>query len=187
MARQSLLLEEFLTKELQAGHPLFARKHAGVGGKVLLHGHCHQKALVGTAPTVAVLKAAGYQVSEVDAGCCGMAGSFGFEAEHYDLSVRIAERAPAPAVRAAGATSRCVRPNLVSPASRACDGPRAEASGRAPLGGPRAVTRPCAALRAGRTRSDERRRPDRADLDRWARQRRGSSVRQRGPSASASR
>jgi Fe-S oxidoreductase len=112
VARQSLLLEEFLTKELQAGHPLFARKHAGVGGKVLLHGHCHQKALVGTAPTVAVLKAAGYQVSEVDAGCCGMAGSFGFEAEHYDLSVRIAERRLAPAVRAAGSDVAVCAPGI---------------------------------------------------------------------------
>jgi Fe-S oxidoreductase len=112
VARQSLLLEEFLTKELKAGHPLFARKHADAGRKVLLHGHCHQKALVGTSPTVAVLKAAGYQVSEVDAGCCGMAGSFGFEAEHYDLSVKIAERRLAPAVRAAGADVAVCAPGI---------------------------------------------------------------------------
>ena len=85
---------------------------------------------MGTAPTVAVLKAAGYQVSEVDAGC-GMAGSFGFEAEHYDLSVRIAERRwPGRARRRQRRRGVCAR-NLVSPASRACDGPRAEASGRA--------------------------------------------------------
>jgi FAD/FMN-containing dehydrogenase/Fe-S oxidoreductase len=112
VARQSLLLEEFLTKELEAGHPLFARKHADAGCKVLLHGHCHQKAMVGTAPTVAVLRAAGYQVSEVDAGCCGMAGSFGFEAEHYELSVRIAERRLAPAVRAAGADVAVCAPGI---------------------------------------------------------------------------
>ena len=49
------------------------------GAKALLHGHCHQKALVGTAPTVAALARAGYEVSEVDSGCCGMAGAFGFE------------------------------------------------------------------------------------------------------------
>jgi FAD/FMN-containing dehydrogenase/Fe-S oxidoreductase len=102
VARQSFLLEEFLRGELAAGHPLFARARAAGARGVLLHGHCHQKALVGTAPTVAVLRAAGYQVTEVDAGCCGMAGSFGFEAEHYDLSVKIAERRLAPAVRAAG-------------------------------------------------------------------------------------
>jgi Fe-S oxidoreductase len=70
--------------------------------RVLLHGHCHQKALAGTAPTLAVLRAAGYQVTEVDAGCCGMAGSFGFEAEHYELSIKIAERRLVSAVRGAG-------------------------------------------------------------------------------------
>ncbi|HEX2500294.1 MAG TPA: heterodisulfide reductase-related iron-sulfur binding cluster, partial [Methylomirabilota bacterium] len=112
VARQSFLLEEFLKKELAAGHPLFARAHSAAGRKVLLHGHCHQKALVGTAPTVAVLKAAGYEVSEVDAGCCGMAGSFGFEAEHYDLSVKIAERRLAPAVRAAGADVAVCAPGI---------------------------------------------------------------------------
>jgi FAD/FMN-containing dehydrogenase/Fe-S oxidoreductase len=100
VAKQSLLLDEWLQKELTAGRrPPFA---AGERGKALLHGHCHQKALVGTGPTVAVLKAAGYQVSEVDAGCCGMAGSFGFEREHYELSLAIAGRRLVPAVKAAG-------------------------------------------------------------------------------------
>jgi FAD/FMN-containing dehydrogenase/Fe-S oxidoreductase len=98
VAKQSLLLEEFLQREFAAGRgPAFA----GNGRRALLHGHCHQKALVGTAPTVAVLKAAGYGVSEVDAGCCGMAGSFGFEAEHYELSLAIAGRRLVPAVQAA--------------------------------------------------------------------------------------
>ncbi len=100
VASQSLLLEEFLQRELAAGRGLpFA---AGSGRKALLHGHCHQKALVGTGPTVAVLRAAGYEVSEVDAGCCGMAGSFGFETEHYDLSLQIAGRRLVPAVKAVG-------------------------------------------------------------------------------------
>jgi len=99
VARQSFLLEEFLQRERAAGRgPAFA---PGNGKKTLLHGHCHQKALAGTGPTVAVLKAAGYEVSEVDAGCCGMAGSFGFEAEHYDLSLAIANRRLVPAVKAA--------------------------------------------------------------------------------------
>ncbi len=51
-----------------------------------------KKSLVGTAPTIAMLKAAGYDVTEVDSGCCGMAGSFGFEKEHYDLSMKIGRR-----------------------------------------------------------------------------------------------
>jgi FAD/FMN-containing dehydrogenase/Fe-S oxidoreductase len=109
VARQSLLLEEFLEREWSHGErPQFTAN----GRPALLHGHCHQKALVGTAPTVAVLKVAGYRVSEVDAGCCGMAGSFGFESEHYDLSVRIAERRLAPAVRAAGADVAVCAPGI---------------------------------------------------------------------------
>jgi FAD/FMN-containing dehydrogenase/Fe-S oxidoreductase len=100
VAGKSVLLEEFLRAEFAAGRkPAFA---PAAGRAALLHGHCHQKALVGTGPTVAVLEAAGYQVSEVDAGCCGMAGSFGFEAEHYDLSLQIANRRLVPAVKAAG-------------------------------------------------------------------------------------
>ncbi len=109
VARQSFLLEEFLQREWAKGErPRFAAN----GRPALLHGHCHQKAMVGTAPTVAVLKAAGYQVTEVDAGCCGMAGSFGFEAEHYDLSVKIAERRLAPAVRAAAADVAVCAPGI---------------------------------------------------------------------------
>jgi FAD/FMN-containing dehydrogenase/Fe-S oxidoreductase len=102
VARQSVLLEEFLQREWTSGpRPAFA-PNGGSGRKALLHGHCHQKALVGTGPTVAVLRAAGYEVSEVDAGCCGMAGSFGFEREHYDLSLAIARRRLVPAVQGAG-------------------------------------------------------------------------------------
>jgi Fe-S oxidoreductase len=61
--------------------------------QALVHGHCHQKALVGTAGTVNLLKLIpGLDVRVLDTGCCGMAGSFGFETEHYDLSVKIAEQ-----------------------------------------------------------------------------------------------
>src|SRR2546422_3464113 len=84
VAEQSLLLEQFLLRERERG--LTLRFADGHGRKVLLHGHCHQKAMVGTAPTVAVLKWAGYDVSEVDSGCCGMAGAFRFQEEHYDIS-----------------------------------------------------------------------------------------------------
>jgi Fe-S oxidoreductase len=68
--------------------------------QVLLHGHCHQKSLVGTGPSKRVLSLpAGYRVSEVDSGCCGMAGAFGYEAEHYDISMAMAERRLLPAIR----------------------------------------------------------------------------------------
>jgi Fe-S oxidoreductase len=67
----------------------------------LLHGHCHQKALIGTGPSLSVLRLPpGFEVEEVDSGCCGMAGSFGFEREHYDISRAIGSRRLFPAVEA---------------------------------------------------------------------------------------
>jgi FAD/FMN-containing dehydrogenase/Fe-S oxidoreductase len=78
--------------------------------QVLLHGHCYQKARplaadgypVGVDANVALLKACGYQVSVVDSGCCGMAGAFGYEKEHYSLSIQVGELGLLPAVRSAG-------------------------------------------------------------------------------------
>ena len=97
LARHVMLIDEFLAAELRrAPLPL---GDAG-GRRVLLHGHCHQKALAGTGTVREVLRAAGYAVDEVDSGCCGMAGSFGFEREHYDISMAIGERRLLPAVRA---------------------------------------------------------------------------------------
>jgi Fe-S oxidoreductase len=109
VARQSLLLEEFLLRERSRGlAPTFSAR----GRRALLHGHCHQKALVGTAPTVAALQWAGYEVTEVDSGCCGMAGSFGFEREHYDLSVALGNRRLAPAVKGAPPETEVVAPGI---------------------------------------------------------------------------
>ena len=59
-----------------------------------------------------MLKSAGYEVTEVDSGCCGMAGSFGFEKEHYDLSIKIGNRRLAPAVKAAGADVEIAAPGI---------------------------------------------------------------------------
>ncbi|HWP56866.1 MAG TPA: FAD-linked oxidase C-terminal domain-containing protein [Candidatus Acidoferrales bacterium] len=101
VAERSFLLEEFLVRERDAGR--VSLKIERNGRKALVHGHCHQKALVGTAPTLAALSWAGYEVDEVDSGCCGMAGSFGFEKEHYELSLAIGRRRLAPAVERAGA------------------------------------------------------------------------------------
>jgi FAD/FMN-containing dehydrogenase/Fe-S oxidoreductase len=110
VAGNSFLLEEFVVKE-QKEEKLVINSDRN-GKKVLLHGHCHQKALVGTAPTVAMLKAAGYEVSEVDSGCCGMAGSFGFEKEHYDLSAKIGNRRLVPAVNATAPEVEIVAPGI---------------------------------------------------------------------------
>src|SRR5262245_24804425 len=103
------LLEACPMRDLHGGKLAL---HFKGGRKALLHGHCHQKALVGTAPTVAVLKSAGFEVSEVDSGCCGMAGSFGFEKEHYDLSLTIGNRRLAPAVKAAASDIEIVAPGI---------------------------------------------------------------------------
>lgn len=101
VADQALTFEEYVDRlaverELS---PFFTRSTR----QILLHGHCHQKALVGTGPARRVLALPpGYVVEEVDSGCCGMAGAFGYEAEHYAISMQMAERRLLPAVRAAG-------------------------------------------------------------------------------------
>ncbi len=70
-------------------------------GRVLLHGHCQQKAVLGTAGTVAALRRlSGLEINEIDSGCCGMAGSFGYEYGHYDVSVALANRVLIPAAQA---------------------------------------------------------------------------------------
>ncbi len=69
--------------------------------EVLFHGHCHQKAIIGIGPSMEILKASGIQARESGAGCCGMAGSFGYETEHYDVSRKIGEERLFPAVNAA--------------------------------------------------------------------------------------
>ncbi|UCG23253.1 MAG: FAD-binding protein [Chloroflexota bacterium] len=76
---------------------------------ILLHGHCHQKSLVGMGPSKQALSLpANYTVEEVDSGCCGMAGAFGYEVEHYDISMQMAERRLLPAVRQASAETLIV-------------------------------------------------------------------------------
>jgi len=109
VAEQSLLFEQFLLRERGRGLTLSWTPEKR---KALLHGHCHQKAMVGTAATVAALAWAGYAVEEVDSGCCGMAGSFGFEREHYDISVALGNRRLAPAVKAAAADTTVVAPGI---------------------------------------------------------------------------
>ena len=78
--------------------------------QILLHGHCHQKSLGFAHSTREALTHAGYEVHEIDSTCCGMAGAFGYEAEHYDLSQRIGELALLPAVRSARTDAIIVAP-----------------------------------------------------------------------------
>ncbi len=81
-------------------------------GDLLLHGHCHQKASVGTTGSIAALRTTGCSVKEVDSGCCGMAGSFGFEKEHYEMSMQIGDQRLFPAVRAASPETQVVAPGV---------------------------------------------------------------------------
>ena len=102
LAGQALLLEEFLVAEDDAGR-LSLPLRPSRWRKALLHGHCHQKAF-GIMPAVeqALRLVPELEVDVIEAGCCGMAGSFGFAAEHFDLSMKMAEFELLPAVRAAG-------------------------------------------------------------------------------------
>ncbi len=107
VAGSCMLFEESLDRELSAGR---ARLEFEPGpARVLLHGHCHQKAMGLVAPAVSLLaRIPRCSVTEPDAGCCGMAGSFGYLREHYDVSWRIAERRLLPAVRACSSDTAIV-------------------------------------------------------------------------------
>ena len=97
VADATSLLEDFLMRE-GATLPEFSPKET----HVLYHGHCQQKANYGTEATLALLgRLPGVRLQPVESSCCGMAGSFGYEREHYDLSLKLAELTLAPAVRAA--------------------------------------------------------------------------------------
>jgi len=99
LARNSFLIDDFLAREIERGH-IRAEQFTQEKRQVLLHGHCQQKALSSVAGSVKVLSLpANYSVSVVPSGCCGMAGSFGYEAEHYDISQQIGELVLLPAVR----------------------------------------------------------------------------------------
>ena len=104
VADATRLVEELLVEAIDDGS-LVLDPDADVSNRpIVFHGHCHQKALAGTAATVALLeRIPGAQVTELDAGCCGMAGSFGFETEHYELSMQIGESRLFPALREAAA------------------------------------------------------------------------------------
>ncbi|MFD9891372.1 FAD-binding and (Fe-S)-binding domain-containing protein [Amycolatopsis sp. NPDC059027] len=101
VAEHTALVEDLLLEAIDDGG-LRLREDSPVSGRrIVFHGHCHQKALVGTGTTVGLLRRIpGAEVVELDAGCCGMAGSFGFEAEHYDLSMRVGGLRLFPAVNA---------------------------------------------------------------------------------------
>jgi Fe-S oxidoreductase len=101
LAGNCYTIDEFIAREYQKGSlqsELFTLEEK----KIIVHGHCYQKALSSVAPTIEMLSIPQhYSVEEIKSGCCGMAGSFGYEKEHYDLSMKVGELVLLPAVREA--------------------------------------------------------------------------------------
>jgi Fe-S oxidoreductase len=99
IGRNALLFEEFFMREVKSGRisPDFFTTDELT---IQLHGHCHQKAIASTETTIKMLSfPKNYKVEEIDSGCCGMAGSFGYEKEHYEVSMKIGELRLFPAIR----------------------------------------------------------------------------------------
>ena len=98
IADSIFMIDEFLVREQAAGRLSLPVNR--LDRTISLHGHCQQKAIAGTGSTVAALELVpGYEVTTLNTGCCGMAGSFGYEREHYDLSMKIGEDRLFPAIR----------------------------------------------------------------------------------------
>ena len=95
LRRQTFVLSEFLQKRVPDYQP------PPVRASVLLHGHCHQKALMKMTDEELILRRAGATLTSLDSGCCGMAGPFGFDADKYDVSMAVGERMLLPAIRRA--------------------------------------------------------------------------------------
>lgn len=99
ISESTFTFEEFLSSEIKKGKILSA-SFTNNFRKIKLHGHCHQKAIASTSATIEVLSLPqNYKVEEIQSGCCGMAGAFGYEKEHYDLSMKVGELVLFPAIR----------------------------------------------------------------------------------------
>ncbi len=99
IGKNALLFEEFFVKEMEKGN-ITADQFTDAKREIKLHGHCQQKAVASTLPTRRMLSLpVNYSVQEIKSGCCGMAGSFGYEKEHHQLSMQIGEMVLFPEVR----------------------------------------------------------------------------------------
>jgi len=110
VAKMTMSIEEFLSAE---NHLMDLSRNSNLkiqNSKLILHGHCHQKSSYGTKGARAALAQTGCDVSEIDSTCCGMAGAFGYEAEHYALSQQVGELSVLPAVRDAPEGTLIVAP-----------------------------------------------------------------------------
>src|SRR5690606_17248346 len=99
LAKNALLIDEFLAREMDAGH-INQASFSGAPRQIKLHGHCYQKAFHLVDDTAKILSfPPGHEVAVIPSGCCGMAGSFGYEKEHYEVSMNVGELVLLPAVR----------------------------------------------------------------------------------------
>jgi FAD/FMN-containing dehydrogenase/Fe-S oxidoreductase len=116
LAKNALLFDEFIAKEIEKGKitkDFFTKKVQ----KITLHTHCHQKSLADSKSLITVLSLPeNYEVTEIPSGCCGMAGAFGYEKEHYEISMKIGAQILFPSIRqtsdnviiaASGTSCRC--------------------------------------------------------------------------------
>ncbi len=149
LAEHSFLVDEFLLRpgpdgEARLKRLLEADHRRGTARepakrRVLLHGHCYQKAQapaadgypVGVAASREMLESCGYQVQVIEAGCCGMAGAFGYESEHYDLSMKVGELALFPAIR--NATEKYGEDFRVAATGVSCQGQIQDGAGKKAL------------------------------------------------------
>ena len=120
LGHNALLFDEFIMREVAAGR-ISAADFKTDAVEIWLHGHCHQKALVGTEKTVQAFKLlSGAKIHVIPSGCCGMAGSFGYEKEHYKTSLAIGEMVLFPTIRKAVSNADGVTPCIVSAPGTSC-------------------------------------------------------------------
>lgn len=120
LGKNCLLYDEFIMREVARGH-ITAEQFRSDALEVWLHGHCHQKALVGIEKTAAMLRLLpGCTLHVIPSSCCGMAGSFGYEKEHYQTSLAIGEMMLFPTLRKALSTHSALAPALVAVPGTSC-------------------------------------------------------------------
>ena len=127
IAKRTFLIEEFLANEMEAGN-ITASLFTDAEERIRMHGHCFQKALSSLVPLKKILSLPkNYSVLNIPSGCCGMAGSFGYEKEHYEISMNIGELVLFPAIRAEEITT------LISASGTSCRHQIADGTGREAL------------------------------------------------------
>jgi Fe-S oxidoreductase/FAD/FMN-containing dehydrogenase len=142
ISERAWMIDEFIVRPGGNGAPRLsslATDKGKINNPVYLHGHCYQKAQpprpdgypTGVAATKNMLELCSYKVSVVDSGCCGMAGAFGYESEHYELSMHVGELALFPALREA--TKNVETEPIIAAAGVSCQAQIEDGTGRIPL------------------------------------------------------